>query len=284
MVGLTVQNFFSAASGIAVAVALIRGFSRQERQTIGNFWVDMTRAILYILLPLSAIFAIFLIWQGVPQNFSAPLEISTLENQTQIVPQAVASQEAMKIIGTNGGGFFNANSAHPYENPTPLTNFFQMVMMVVIGAALTNVFGRMIGDQRQGWAIFTAMGIYRLWGWQRFIILKTSRNLLTKALSQLNIATEGGNMEGKEVRFGLFNSSLFAALTTATSTGAVNSLHSSFMPLSGGLMILNMVLGKSLSAAPDQGYMGCYFSLLDPLDRWVNGRSNTRIYGYNPVK
>lgn len=284
MVGLTVQNFFSAASGIAVAVALIRGFSRQERQTIGNFWVDMTRAILYILLPLSAIFAIFLIWQGVPQNFSANIEISTLEHQTQIIPQGpVASQEAIKIVGTNGGGFFNANSAHPYENPTPLTNFFQMVMMVVIGTALTNVFGRMIGDQRQGWAIFTAMGILLVMGMAAIYYFENQPNpLLTKALNELNIVTEGGNMEGKEVRFGLFNSSLFAALTTATSTGAVNSLHSSFMPLSGGLMILNMVLGEIIIGGAGSGLYGMLLFVI--LTSFIAGLMVGRTPEYNGNK
>ena len=258
MVGLTVQNFFSAANGMVVAIALIRGFSRQEKQTIGNFWVDVTRAILYVLLPLSIILAIFLIWQGVPQNFSGDIAITTLEYKNQMIPQGpVAAQEAIKIIGTNGGGFFNTNSSHPYENPTPLSNFLQMMMMAIIGAALTNVFGRMIGDQRQGWAIFTAMAcLLFIHAGLMYYFEQQPNPILQQMAAENNLTLTGINMEGKEVRFGLFSSIFYANLTTATATGAVNAMHSSFMPLSGGIMLWNMMLGGVLIGGTGSGLYG----------------------------
>jgi K+-transporting ATPase ATPase A chain len=231
MLGLAVQNFLSAATGIALALALIRGFARKSAQDVGNFWVDLTRSILYVLLPLCLLLAIFFVWQGAPQNLAAYVEATTLEGAKQTIAQGpVASQLAIKMLGTNGGGFFNANSAHPYENPTALANLVQMLSIFAIGAALTNVFGRMVGDERQGWAILAAMGVLFLAGVASAYWAEAQTN---PAIAALGVDPAGGNMEGKEVRFGMPLSALFAVITTAASCGAVNAMHDSFLPLGG---------------------------------------------------
>src|SRR5580658_3209694 len=204
MAGLTVHNFMSAATGIALALALIRGFVRREAKAIGNFWVDLTRTTLYVLLPLSIVIGLFYVWQGMPQNLGAYVDATTLEGAKQTIAQGpVASQEAIKILGTNGGGFFNANSAHPYENPTPLTNLVQLVSIFAIGAGLTNVLGRMVKDERQGWAIFAAMGILFLAGVTTVYWAESHANPAFAAFNLDGAAgplQAGGNMEGKEVR------------------------------------------------------------------------------------
>ncbi|MBI2255483.1 MAG: potassium-transporting ATPase subunit KdpA [Proteobacteria bacterium] len=260
MAGLTVQNFLSAATGIALAVALIRGFSRRSASGIGNFWVDMTRATLYVLLPIAFVIALFLVAQGMPQNLDAYVQATTLEGVNQTIAQGpVASQVAIKMLGTNGGGFFNANAAHPYENPTALSNFVQMVAIFAIGAGLTNVFGRMVGDQRQGWAIFTAMGVLFLIGVGICYWAEAQGN---PAFAAFNIdqsaghLQSGGNMEGKEVRFGIANSSLFAVITTAASCGAVNAMHDSFTALGGMIPMVNMLLGEVIIGGVGAGLYG----------------------------
>jgi K+-transporting ATPase ATPase A chain len=254
MAGLTVQNFVSAAIGIALAVALIRGFARRSANVIGNFWLDLTRCTLYILLPISLVAALFLVWQGMPQNLGAYVEATTLEGAKQTIAQGpVASQVAIKMLGTNGGGFFNANAAHPYENPTPLSNFVQMVLIFVLGAGLTNMFGRMVGDQRQGWAILAAMGILFLAGVTVCYWAEAGGNPL---LAALGVDPTGGNMEGKEVRFGIANSALFATVTTDASCGAVNAMHDSFMPLGGMIPLINMQLGEVIVGGVGAGLYG----------------------------
>jgi len=260
MAGLTVHNFMSAATGIAIAVALIRGFARRSTPTIGNFWVDLTRCTLYILLPISIVAALFLIWQGMPQNLGGYIDATTLEGAKQIIAQGpVASQIAIKMLGTNGGGFFNANAAHPYENPTALSNFVQMVLIFSIGAGLTNVFGRMVGNQKQGWALFGAMGILFLVGALFAYGAEQSGN---PAFSELGIdqtvgdLQAGGNMEGKEVRFGIANSALFATITTDASCGAVNSMHDSYTPIGGLVPIVNMQLGEIVFGGVGAGLYG----------------------------
>jgi K+-transporting ATPase ATPase A chain len=277
MVGLAVQNFLCAASGIVVAIALIRGFARHTVQSIGNFWADVTRATLYILLPLSTLLAIVLVSQGVIQNFSAYKNVQTVETlayqapktdaagnplkdtagnpvlenlttQTQTLPMGpVASQEAIKLLGTNGGGFTNANSAHPFENPTPFSNFLEMLAMVLIPAGLTYTFGRMVGDTRQGWAVLATMLIL-------FVALASlavhSEQLGNPRIAALGVdqtaslQQPGGNMEGKEARFGIGASALFGTISTSTSSGAVNSMHDSFTPLGGLVPLFNMQLGE----------------------------------------
>src|ERR1700730_17712742 len=231
MAGLTVHNFVSAAAGIVLAVALIRGFARRSAKTIGNFWVDMTRCVLYILLPISIIGALLLCWQGVPQNLGAYTEATTLEGAQQVIAQGPgASQEIIKELGTNGGGFFNANSAHPFENPTPLSNLIEMLAIFAIGVGLTNVFGRMVGNEKQGWALLAAAGSLFLIG---VAICYSPAPEGNPPVGGLGIASAtsplqaGGNMEGKEVRFGIANSALWATVTTDTSCGAVNSMHDS---------------------------------------------------------
>lgn len=252
MAGLTVQNFVSAASGIAIAVALIRAFSRKSVKTLGNFWVDLTRSILYILLPICIIGTIVLVWQGVPQNLNAYTAVTTLEGARQTIAQGPAAAQMMiKHLGTNGGGFFNANAAHPFENPTALTNLIHMVSIFAIGAALTNVFGRMVGDQRQGWAIFAAMGILFIVGVAVCYWAEAAGNPLVHALR-----IEGGNMEGKEVRFGIPLSALFAVITTAASCGAVNAMHDSFMALGGMVPLVNMMLGEVVIGGVGAGLYG----------------------------
>ena len=254
MAGLTVQNFVSAATGIVLAIALIRGFARRSAQTVGNFWVDLVRCTLYLLLPISIVVGLFLVWQGVPQNLNAYVEATTLEGAKQVIAQGpVASQEVIKELGTNGGGFFNANSAHPYENPNALTNLVQLVLIFSIGAALTNVFGRMVGDQRQGWAIFAVMGILFLAGVATAYWAEAQGN---PAFAALGVDPSGGNMEGKEVRFGIANSALFATVTTDASCGAVNSMHDSYMPLGGMVPLINIMLGEIIFGGVGSGLYG----------------------------
>ena len=252
MAGLTVHNFVSAATGIALALALVRGFARRSAQGIGNFWVDLTRCTLYILLPISIVVGLFFVWQGMPQNLGAYTEATTLEGARQVIAQGpVASQEVIKMLGTNGGGFFNTNSAHPFENPNALTNLVQMVLIFSIGAALTNVFGRMVGDQRQGWAVLAVMGFLFLGGVTVAYWAEAAGNPAFAALG-----LDGGNMEGKEVRFGIANSALFATVTTAASCGAVNAMHDSFTPLGGLVPLFNMQLGEIIVGGVGAGLYG----------------------------
>ena len=252
MVGLTHQNFLSAATGIALAVALIRGFARSSARTIGNFWVDVTRTTLYVLLPFCVIYTLFLVWQGIPQTLGAYVDATTLEGAKQTIAVGpVASQIAIKMLGTNGGGFFNANAAHPFENPTALSNFVQMISIFTLGAALTNVFGRMVGNQRQGWAILSVMGVLFLTG---VAVTYWAEANGTTAMHALGVA--GGNMEGKEVRFGIVASSLFAVVTTAASCGAVNAMHDSFTALGGMIPLINMQLGEIIIGGVGAGLYG----------------------------
>ncbi|MBR1228690.1 MULTISPECIES: potassium-transporting ATPase subunit KdpA [unclassified Bradyrhizobium] len=252
MLGLTHQNFLSSATGIALAVALIRGFSRSSMRTIGNFWVDVTRCTLYVLLPICVVYTLFLVWQGMPQTLGAYVDATTLEGARQTIAVGpVASQVAIKMLGTNGGGFFNANAAHPFENPTALSNFVQMISIFALGAALTNVFGRMVGDQRQGWAILGVMGVLFLAG---VAITYWAEANGTSTLSALGLT--GGNMEGKEVRFGIVASSLFAVITTAASCGAVNAMHDSFTALGGMIPLINMQLGEIIVGGVGAGLYG----------------------------
>ena len=260
MAGLTVHNFVSAATGIALALALIRGFVRRSAKTIGNFWADLTRCVLYILLPISIVVCLVFVWQGMPQNLSSYVDATTLEGAKQTIAQGpVASQEVIKMLGTNGGGFFNANSAHPYENPTPLTNFIQLLLIFSIGAALTNVLGRMAGDERQGWAIFAAMGVLFLAGVTTVYWAESAGNPAFAAahVDMAASATQaGGNMEGKEVRFGIANSALFATVTTDASCGAVNGMHDSFTPLGGMVPLINIQLGEIIFGGVGSGLYG----------------------------
>jgi K+-transporting ATPase ATPase A chain len=252
MMGLTVQNFVSAATGIVLAVALIRGFARASANSIGNFWIDVTRCTLYILLPICVIMALFLIWQGVPQTLGPYVEAATLEGAKQTVAVGpVASQIAIKQLGTNGGGFFNANGAHPFENPTALSNFVEMLAIFAIGAALTNVFGRMVGNERQGWAILSVMGILFLTGVLVAYWAEANGNDILTAMG-----LSGGNMEGKEVRFGIVASALFAVITTAASCGAVIAMHDSFTPLGGMIPLINMQLGEIIIGGVGAGLYG----------------------------
>src|SRR5580692_657277 len=252
MLGLTHQNFLSAATGIVLAVALIRGFARASMRTIGNFWVDITRCTLYVLLPLCVVYALFLVWQGIPQMLGPYVEATTLEGAKQVIAVGpVASQVAIKMLGTNGGGFFNANAAHTFENPTALSNFVQMISIFVIGAALTNVFGRAVRDQRQGWAILAIMGVLFLSG---VAVTYWAEASGTTALNALGLS--GGNMEGKEVRFGIVASAMFAVVTTAASCGAVNAMHDSFTALGGMIPLINMELGEIIVGGVGAGLYG----------------------------
>src|SRR5277367_5221471 len=252
MLGLTHQNFLSAATGIVLAVALIRGFSRSSMRTVGNFWVDVTRTTLYVLLPICIIYTLFLVWQGIPQTLGDYVDATTLEGAKQTIAVGpVASQVAIKMLGTNGGGFFNANAAHPFENPTALSNFVQMISIFAIGASLTNVFGRMVGNERQGWAIFAAMGVLFLAG---VTVAYWAEANGTSTLSALDLS--GGNMEGKEVRFGIVASSLFAVITTAASCGAVNAMHDSFTALGGMIPPINIQLGETIVGGVGAGMYG----------------------------
>ena len=258
--GLTVHNFLSAATGIALAVALVRGFARRSAKTVGNFWVDMTRCTLYVLLPISIVVGLFFVWQGMPQNLLAYTATTTLEGVKQTIAQGpVASQEVIKMLGTNGGGFFNANSAHPFENPNALTNLIQIVLIFSLGAALTNMFGRMVGDQRQGWAIFAVMGLLFLAGVAVVYAAEAPGNPAFASLhidQTANALQAGGNMEGKEVRFGIANSALFTTITTDASCGAVNTMHDSLMPLAGMIPLINIMLGEIIFGGVGSGLYG----------------------------
>jgi K+-transporting ATPase ATPase A chain len=252
MLGLTHQNFLSAATGIALALALIRGFSRASTRTVGSFWVDLTRCTLYVLLPLCVLYTLFLVSQGIPQTLGAYVDATTLEGAKQTIAVGpVASQVAIKMLGTNGGGFFNANAAHPFENPTALSNFVQIVSIFALGAALTNVFGRMVGDERQGWAILAAMGVLFLAG---VAVTYGSEAAGSSVLNGYGLT--GGNMEGKEVRFGIVASALFAVVTTAASCGAVNAMHDSFTALGGLIPMINMQLGEIIVGGVGAGLYG----------------------------
>jgi len=270
MLALTVQNFLSAATGIVVVVALVRGFARHSAQAIGNVWVDLTRVTLWVLLPLSLVLALVFASQGVVQTLSPYETVHTVEQASSPADQAqqqkqtlalgpVASQLAIKMVGTNGGGFFNANSAHPYENPTPVTNFIQMLSIFLIPAALCFVFGRMVGDQRQGWAVLAAMTLLFVVSVLAVTHFEQQGNPRLSALGVDQVASpaqSGGNMEGKEVRFGIAASSLFAAITTAASCGAVNAMHDSFTPLGGTVPLVLMQLGEVVFGGVGSGLYG----------------------------
>jgi K+-transporting ATPase ATPase A chain len=252
MFGLTIHNFLSAATGIALAFALFRGFARRSATTIGNFWADATRVTLYLLLPISIVYALFLIASGVPQTLAATVDVTTLEGLKQTLALGpVASQEAIKMLGTNGGGFFNANSAHPFENPTALTNLIQMLSIFVIGFGLTWTFGKAVGNTRQGWAILSAMVLLFLAGVTVTYAQEAAGNPI---LHQIGVA--GGNMEGKEVRFGIAASALFSVVTTAASCGAVNAMHDSFTALGGMIPLLNIQLGEVVIGGVGAGIYG----------------------------
>lgn len=260
MAGLTAQNFVSAATGIALSIALIRGFARHTARSVGNFWVDLVRCVLWILLPLSLVLALVMVWQGVPQNLKPYVTAHALEGTIQTIPQGpVASQEAIKQLGTNGGGFFNANACHPYENPTPLTNLLSMLAIFLVGAALTNTFGRMVGDQRQGWAILAAMLVLFLAGAGVAYWAEAQGNPAFAKYGvdmTAGLMHPGGNMEGKEVRFGIANSALYAVVTTDASCGAVNSMHDSFTPLGGMVPMVNILLGEIIVGGVGSGLYG----------------------------
>jgi K+-transporting ATPase ATPase A chain len=260
MAGITVQSFLSGATGVAVAIALVRGFARRSALTIGNFWVDLTRATLYLMLPICMVVTIFLIWQGVPQTLDSYVNATTLEGVTQVVARGpVASQEAIKLLSGDGGGFFNANSAHPFENPTALTGVIEMLLIFLIGASLTNTFGRMVGDRRQGWVLYAAMMAMFAVGVTAICASEAAPNvgLASYSLDQsAGPLQSGGNMEGKEVRFGPGQSALFATVTTASSDGAVDAMHDSFAPLSGLILLSNMMLDEVIVGGPGSGLFG----------------------------
>jgi len=258
MLGLTVQNFLSAATGMAVLIALIRGISRHSAKTIGNFWVDLTRTTLYILLPLAIILSIALVSQGVVQTFKPNEIIQTLDQNSGAITQTLplgpaASQVAIKQLGTNGGGFFNVNSAHPFENPTPLSNFLEMLAILLIPAALTFTYGKMVDDTRQGWAILAAMTIVFI---SLVSITYSAESKGNPAFTVLGIDQSAGNMEGKELRFGVANSALWATATTAASNGSVNSMHDSFSPLGGLVPLWLMELGEVIYGGVGSGLYG----------------------------
>ena len=260
MAALTVQNFVSGAAGVAIAIAVARGFARQQMKTIGNFWVDLTRATLYVLLPLSLVGALFLCSQGVIQNLHPNTKAATVEGVAQIIPQGpVASQEAIKMVGTNGGGFFGANSSHPFENPTPLSNFVQMLMIFVIPAGLMYTFGKMVGDTRQGWALFAAASVMFLAG---VFVCYPAEQGGNPLLAKLGIQTTasatqaGGNMEGKETRFGIASTALFATITTDASCGAINGQHDSFVPIGGLVPLFNIMTGEVIFGGVGAGLYG----------------------------
>jgi K+-transporting ATPase ATPase A chain len=252
MLALAHQNFLSAATGIVLALVLIRGFARASMKTIGNFWVDITRCTLYILLPICIVFTLFLVWQGMPQTLGPYVDATTLEGAKQTIAVGpVASQVAIKMLGTNGGGFFNANASHPFENPTALSNYLQIISIFALGASLTNVFGRMVGNQRQGWAILAVMGVLFIAG---VAVCYWAEANGTTALNALGLS--GGNMEGKEVRFGIVASALFAVITTAASCGAVNAMHDSFTALGGMIPLINIQLGEIIVGGVGSGLYG----------------------------
>ena len=257
MAGLTMHNFTSGAAGIAIAIALIRGFARQQANAIGNFWVDLVRGTVYVLLPLSIVIALLFCWQGVIQNLHPYTVATTLEGKTQTIAQGpVASQEAIKMLGTNGGGFFGANSAHPFENPTPLSNFIQMLSIFLIPAGLTYTFGKMVGDTRQGWALFAAMSVLFFAGVMTLYAAESGGNPLLANLGLTQATQPGGNMEGKEVRFGIAATALFATVTTDASCGAVNAMHDSLTPLGGLIPLFNMQTGEVIFGGVGAGLYG----------------------------
>jgi len=260
MAALAVQNFASAAAGIAVAIAVVRGFARQEFRTIGNFWVDVTRGTVYILLPMCFIGALFLCSQGVIQNFKPYTTVTTVEGGKQVIAQGpVASQEVIKELGTNGGGFFNANSSHPYENPTPLSNYFEMFLILLIPGALAYTFGKMVGDTRQGWAIFAAFCVMSLAGVFVAYHFEQGGNPILEKLGLQTTASAhdcGGNMEGKETRFGIVNTALFATVTTNASCGAINGWHDSFTPIGGLVPLFNIMTGEVIFGGVGAGLYG----------------------------
>ncbi|WP_333573995.1 potassium-transporting ATPase subunit KdpA [Sphingomonas sp.] len=263
--GLAVHNFTSAATGIAIAFALFRGFARREARGIGNFWADFTRVTLYLLLPICMVYALFLVASGVPQTLASSVDATTLEGARQtIVLGPVASQEAIKMLGTNGGGFFNANSAHPFENPTALTNLVQMLSIFLVGVGLTWTFGRAVGDTRQGWAILAAMAVLFLGG---VAVTYAAESAGNPALYALDVA--GGNLEGKETRFGVVGSALFSVVTTAASCGAVNAMHDSFTALGGLIPLFNIQLGEIVVGGVGAGIYG--FLLFAILSVFVAG-------------
>jgi K+-transporting ATPase ATPase A chain len=257
MAGITVQSFLSAATGIAVAIALMRGVARRRSSTVGNFWVDMTRALLYVLLPICIAATLFLVWQVVPQTLSGTISAATLDGGQQLIVRGpVASQVAIKLLSGDGGGFLNVNSAHPFENPTAAANLVEMLLIFVIGAALTNTFGRMVGNEGHGWALLAAMGILYIAGVVTVYTAEAHGNPAFVAFSINQQPTElqaGGNMEGKEVRFGPAMSSLFATVATDSSDGAVNAMLDSFTPLGGGVLMANMMLDEVIVGAPGSG-------------------------------
>jgi K+-transporting ATPase ATPase A chain len=257
MAGLAVRNFTSAATGIVVAIALTRGLVRKSAPTIGNFWVDMTRSTLYILLPISVVAALFLVSQGVIQTFASSITVHTLQGASQIIPLGpVASQEAIKELGNNGGGFFNANSAHPFENPTTISNWVEMLLVLIIPFGLTNTFGRMAGNARQGWALAAVMIVVLSVGSFTAMASEERTNPSIPTAVAQNIDQSTGNMEGKETRFGADTSGLFATVTTGTSTGAVNSMHDSFLPIGGLVPLFNMELGEITPGGAGAGLYG----------------------------
>ncbi len=266
MAGLALHNFLSAATGIAIAVAVIRGVAREKARGIGNFWFDCTRSILWVLLPISFLAALFFVSRGVVQNFRPDVVVKTVEGAEQKIAQGpVASQEAIKELGTNGGGFFNANSAHPYENPTPGTNFVQIVLIFAIGAGLTNTLGGMTGSQRHGWAVFGAMAAMFLAGAVVCTIAEQKGNPIHQAAGVASAPTAGGtggNMEGKEVRFGIGDSALFATVTTDASCGAVNSIHDSYTAIGGLVPLANIATGEVIVGGVGAGLYGIFLFIV----------------------
>ncbi len=263
MLGLAFHNFTSAAVGIVLAVAVVRGLTRRSGRHLGNFWVDVTRCILYVLLPICLVYAVFLVWQGVPQNFNAYVHATGIQGFTQTIAQGpVASQEAIKMLGTNGGGFFNANSAHPYENPTPFSNLIEMLSIFALGAGLIYMFGKMAGNTKQGWALFGAVSIVFLLGAAICFGAEQAGNPQFTALGvdqtahEWSLAQPGGNMEGKELRFGIGSSTLFATITTDASCGAVNSFHDSYTPIGGLVPLVNIQLGEIIFGGVGSGLYG----------------------------
>ena len=260
MAGLAFHNFVSAATGIAIAIALTRGLARRSASAIGNFWVDLVRATLYVLLPICIVVTVVLVWQGVPQNLNGYTSATTVEGATQTIAQGpVASQEAIKEFGTNGGGFFNANSAHPFENPNPLTDFIELLLIFAIPFAITYTFGRMVGNQRQGWVLLAAMLVIFLIGLFVALPIEQGGNPQIAALGvdqSMTAQQAGGNFEGKETRFGIGSSVLWAVVTTATSCGAVNAMHDSFMPLAGLVPLVNIQLGEVVFGGVGAGLYG----------------------------
>ena len=254
MLGIVVQSFMSAAVGIAVALALVRGFARRSTQSIGNFWVDLTRITLYVLLPICVVTTLIMIWQGVPQTLHPYVAATTLEGAQQTIALGpVATQKVIAVMSGDGGGFFNVNSAHPFENPTAFTGLIQMLLMMVIGVALTNTFGRMVGDQRHGWALYAVMAILFIVG---LTVIYGGEAQPNPALSSFHLDQSAGNLEGKEIRFGVGQSSLWGNIATASSDGAVNSMHDSFMPLSGLVMMANMMVDEVIVGGPGSGLFG----------------------------